>query len=165
MQILTVDELTVRLILSFPGLRRPVKFSFEYSATQSNLSKKGKFFFVWVGPFLKVLFKVFAINLLTRDDFNSPSHTVNLRVLKSNMRYILRYYEELIWSKYCVEILRGKIRTDFIRMDVPMFQVDPNIHYILIASLPRDLNWDNAVNRLLLNLGEEMLVNNTLLKM
>ena len=73
--------------------------------------------------------------------------------LKSNMRYILRYYEELIWSKYCDEILRGKIHTDFIRMDVLMFKVNPNIHYILIASLPGDLNWDNSVNRLLLNPG------------
>ena len=82
-----------------------------------------------------------------------PTHIVNLRVLKSNMRYILRYYEELIWSKYCDEILQGKIRTDFIRMDVLMFKVNPNIHYSLIASLPGDLNWDNSVNRLLLNPG------------
>lgn len=80
-------------------------------------------------------------------------HVVHLRVLKSNIRYILRYYAELIWSKYCVEILQGKIHTDFIRMDVPMFHVDPNIHYILIAHFPRDPNWDNSVNRLLLNLG------------
>ena len=33
MQILRVDELTARLILSFPGLQRPVKFSFEYSTS------------------------------------------------------------------------------------------------------------------------------------
>ena len=95
---------------------------------------------------LKILGLVFSpIFLLT--------YIVNLRVLKSNMRYILRYYEELIWSKYCDEILWGKIRTDFIRMNVPMFKVNPNIHYILIASLPGDLNWDNSVNRLLLNPG------------
>ena len=48
MQILTVDELTVRLILSFPGLQRPVKFSFEYSTTQTNSSKKGKPFFCFL---------------------------------------------------------------------------------------------------------------------
>ena len=95
---------------------------------------------------LKILGLVFSSPFL-------PTHIVNLRVLKSNMRYILRYYEELIWSKYCDEILRGKIRTDFIRMDVLMFKVNPNIHYILIASLPGDLNWDNSVNRLLLNPG------------
>ena len=95
---------------------------------------------------LKILGLVFSSIFLL-------SHIVNLRVLKSNMRYILRYYEELIWSKYCDEILWGKIRTDFIRMDVPMFKVNPNIHYILIASLPGDLNWDNSVNRLLLNPG------------
>ena len=33
-----------------------------------------------------------------------------------------------------------------------MFQVDPNIHYNLIAHFPRDPNWDNSVNRLWLNL-------------
>ena len=53
LQILTVDELTVRLILSFPGLQRPVKFSFEYSTTRSNRSKEGKLFFCSFCSFLK----------------------------------------------------------------------------------------------------------------
>ena len=51
MQILRVDELTARLILSFPGLQRPVKFSFEYSTSRSNRSKEGKVFFVLFAHF------------------------------------------------------------------------------------------------------------------
>ena len=53
---------------------------------------------------------------------------LNIRVLKSYMRCILRYYEDLIWSKYWAQIPQGEIFTDFIWMDVRMFPADLNIH-------------------------------------
>ena len=114
MQILRVDELTARLILSFPGLQRPVKFSFEYSTSLILLLGQTHGFLYCV---LNVLVRI-AVCTNSNKSFVkcSPLH----RILNAAVSW---YFEVellgLIWSKYCVKLIPGK-SCDFIRMDAEL---------------------------------------------